>query len=227
MSTNSTAVGITFCGLTISASAFSRGSGTGTTPTFGSIVQNGKLAAAMPALVSALKRVDLPTFGRPTMPHLMPMVDPGMGFGNGDFGRSAAALDTSRFADSPIPIHGFCVCSRFIASLKSPCTASGSTSSAVVDGARDLDVVACTGASQHPGRDLVLVRRDGRCRCAGDGICRVRAGAWCRAIRSGRRGRHRTSAAPRRAAGRVRRARAASLPARSSRTASPPAPTCR
>ena len=32
------------------------------------------VAAAMPALVSALNRVDLPTFGRPTMPHWMPMV---------------------------------------------------------------------------------------------------------------------------------------------------------
>ncbi len=73
MSTNSTAVGTTFCGLMISASAFRRGSGTGTTPTFGSMVQKGKLAAAMPARVNALKRVDLPTFGRPTMPHLMPI----------------------------------------------------------------------------------------------------------------------------------------------------------
>ena len=27
----------------------------------------------MPALVSALKRVDLPTFGKPTMPHLSAM----------------------------------------------------------------------------------------------------------------------------------------------------------
>ena len=69
MSTNSTAVGITFCGFTIALSAFRRGSGTGTTPTLGSMVQNGKFAAAMPALVSALNRVDLPTFGRPTMPH--------------------------------------------------------------------------------------------------------------------------------------------------------------
>ena len=74
MSTNSTAVGMTFCGLMISASWLRRGSGTGTTPTLGSMVQNGKLAAAMPALVSALNRVDLPTFGRPTMPHLMPIV---------------------------------------------------------------------------------------------------------------------------------------------------------
>src|SRR5690606_36638918 len=73
MSTNSTTVGTTRSGLTISASSASRGSGTGTTPTFGSMVQNGKLAAAMPALVSALKSVDLPTFGRPTMPHWMPM----------------------------------------------------------------------------------------------------------------------------------------------------------
>ncbi|CRZ49574.1 Uncharacterised protein [Vibrio cholerae] len=60
-------------GLTIAAKASRRGSGTGTTPVFGSIVQNGKLAASMPALVSALKRVDLPTFGKPTMPHLKPM----------------------------------------------------------------------------------------------------------------------------------------------------------
>jgi len=28
----------------------------------------------MPALVSALKRVDLPTFGRPTMPHFNDMM---------------------------------------------------------------------------------------------------------------------------------------------------------
>ncbi len=77
MSTNSIEVGMIFCGLTIAASAARRGSGTGTTPTFGSIVQNGKFAAAMPALVSALKSVDLPTFGRPTMPHLMPMVGSG------------------------------------------------------------------------------------------------------------------------------------------------------
>ena len=33
--------GMIFCGLTMSASASRRGSGTGTTPTFGSIVQNG------------------------------------------------------------------------------------------------------------------------------------------------------------------------------------------
>src|SRR5690606_14218392 len=76
MSTNSTAVGTTRSGFTMSASAFRRGSGTGTTPTLGSMVQNGKLAAAMPALVSALNRVDLPTFGRPTMPHLMPISNP-------------------------------------------------------------------------------------------------------------------------------------------------------
>ncbi|EGM71178.1 hypothetical protein SOHN41_00912 [Shewanella sp. HN-41] len=43
---------------------------------FGSIVQNGKLAASMPALVNALKSVDLPTLGRPTMPHLKPICLP-------------------------------------------------------------------------------------------------------------------------------------------------------
>jgi hypothetical protein len=41
MSTNSTVVGTTFSGSTIFDSASSRGSGTGTMPTFGSIVQKG------------------------------------------------------------------------------------------------------------------------------------------------------------------------------------------
>jgi hypothetical protein len=43
-------------------------------PLFGSMVQNGKFSAAMPDLVRALNRVDLPTLGRPTMPQLNPMV---------------------------------------------------------------------------------------------------------------------------------------------------------
>src|SRR5690606_2111686 len=52
----------------------SRASGTDTSPTFGSMVQNGKFAACAAAVrVSALKRVDLPTFGSPTMPILKPM----------------------------------------------------------------------------------------------------------------------------------------------------------
>lgn len=37
-------------------------------------VQNGKLAASIPALVSALNRVDFPTLGKPTIPHLNPMI---------------------------------------------------------------------------------------------------------------------------------------------------------
>ena len=41
MSTNSTAAGTTFCGCAISAMTSSRGSGTSTMPTFGSMVQNG------------------------------------------------------------------------------------------------------------------------------------------------------------------------------------------
>ncbi|MFT4813756.1 MAG: hypothetical protein ACI9WR_001060, partial [Paracoccaceae bacterium] len=35
---------------------------------------NGKFSAAMPALVSALKSVDLPTLGNPTIPHLTAMM---------------------------------------------------------------------------------------------------------------------------------------------------------
>ena len=50
------------------ASTPSRSSGTGTIPVFGSIVQNGKLAASAPPLHSALNKVDLPTFGNPTNP---------------------------------------------------------------------------------------------------------------------------------------------------------------
>ena len=37
--------------------------------TLGSIVQKGKFAACAFALDKQLKRVDLPTFGRPTIPH--------------------------------------------------------------------------------------------------------------------------------------------------------------
>ena len=73
ISTNSMVVGRMRCGFTISASWSRRGSGIGTTPVLGSIVQNGKFAASIPALVSALNRVDLPTFGRPTIPHLNPI----------------------------------------------------------------------------------------------------------------------------------------------------------
>ena len=66
ISTNSVVVGITFSGLTISAIFINLWSGTGTMPLFGSIVQKGKFWASMPAAVNALKRVDLPTLGRPT-----------------------------------------------------------------------------------------------------------------------------------------------------------------
>jgi len=42
---------------------------------FGSMVQNGKFAAwAFLDFVKALKRVDFPTFGSPTIPHLNPIV---------------------------------------------------------------------------------------------------------------------------------------------------------
>ena len=73
MSTNSIEVGITRCGLTIAVNLSKRGSGTGTIPVFGSIVQKGKFSAAIAALVKALKSVDLPTFGKPTIPQLKPM----------------------------------------------------------------------------------------------------------------------------------------------------------
>jgi len=43
------------------------------TPTFGSMVQNGKFAACAFAFDKQLKSVDLPTFGKPTIPHCKPM----------------------------------------------------------------------------------------------------------------------------------------------------------
>jgi hypothetical protein len=50
-----------------------RGSGTGTMPTLGSMVQNGKFAASAFAFDSELNRVLLPTFGRPTIPQEKPI----------------------------------------------------------------------------------------------------------------------------------------------------------
>jgi hypothetical protein len=48
-------------------------SGMGTIPVFGSMVQNGKFSASIPALVNALKSVDFPTLGKPTIPQLKPI----------------------------------------------------------------------------------------------------------------------------------------------------------
>ena len=59
---------------TILLSSISLGSGRGTFPTFGSIVQKGKFSAGIEDLVKALKRVDFPTFGSPTIPHLKPII---------------------------------------------------------------------------------------------------------------------------------------------------------
>jgi hypothetical protein len=62
-------VGTTFFGLSISVSFINRGSGTVITPILGSIVQKGKFADCAFALDKQLNSVDLPTFGRPTIPH--------------------------------------------------------------------------------------------------------------------------------------------------------------
>ena len=64
-------MGIICSELEIFAKTFNRSSGTATTPTFGSIVQKGKLAAVAFALATkALNNVDLPTLGSPTIPAL-------------------------------------------------------------------------------------------------------------------------------------------------------------
>ena len=77
MSTKVIRVGTTFADFAIAASRSSRGSGTFTSPTFGSMVQNGKFAACAAAVrVSALNSVDLPTFGSPTIPIFRAIVRP-------------------------------------------------------------------------------------------------------------------------------------------------------
>ena len=68
MSWNSIVSWTTSLDPTVSAIRSSRSSGTPTTATFGSMVVNAYDAVSAPALVRALKRVDLPAFGRPTMP---------------------------------------------------------------------------------------------------------------------------------------------------------------
>ena len=68
MSTNSIVVGTIFSDFEICASLARRSSGTSTTPTLGSMVQNGKLAQSTAFFVIAENSVDFPTFGNPTIP---------------------------------------------------------------------------------------------------------------------------------------------------------------
>ena len=75
MSTISTVVGMILLVFTSAANAERRSSGTVMTPTLGSMVQKGKLALCALALLRQLKSVDLPTLGRPTMPHCKLMYD--------------------------------------------------------------------------------------------------------------------------------------------------------
>jgi hypothetical protein len=62
-------VGITRCGFANASNFSKRGSGTEIVPIFGSIVQKGKFADCAFAFDKQLKSVDLPTFGKPTIPH--------------------------------------------------------------------------------------------------------------------------------------------------------------
>ena len=73
MSTNSVAAGTMRADFASAPMRRSRSSHSGVAPTFLSMVQNGKLAAFAPALVRALKSVDLPTLGKPTMPQRKPI----------------------------------------------------------------------------------------------------------------------------------------------------------
>jgi hypothetical protein len=65
--------GTTRGGFDIFARTVNLSSGTVVKPMLGSIVQKGKLAACALEELMQLKRVDFPTFGSPTIPHLNPM----------------------------------------------------------------------------------------------------------------------------------------------------------
>ena len=74
MSTKAIVLLIFFLDLDIETNLSSLSSCIGTTPMFGSIVQKGKLSAcALLEFVNALNKVDFPTLGNPTMPHLNPI----------------------------------------------------------------------------------------------------------------------------------------------------------
>ena len=70
ISTISTVAGTTRLGLQRLSSTSSLLSGTIVEPTLGSMVQNGKFALCAFPELTQLKRVDFPTLGSPTMPHL-------------------------------------------------------------------------------------------------------------------------------------------------------------
>ena len=69
ISTISTVAGTIRPGFTNLANSAKRSSGTLITPTLGSMVQKGKLAACALVFDKQLKRVDLPTLGKPMIPH--------------------------------------------------------------------------------------------------------------------------------------------------------------
>src|SRR3546814_422038 len=75
MSTISIVLGTIRLGFTNPLSLARRSSGTVMTPTLGSMVQNGKFAACAFALERQLNKVDLPTLGKPTIPHWRAMKD--------------------------------------------------------------------------------------------------------------------------------------------------------
>src|SRR5690606_21129328 len=99
-------------GPTISAIFCKRSSGTGTTPTFGSMVQNGKFAACAPAFVIALNRVLLPTLGRPTIPHCNAIC---LTFGHGSLllQRSDSSIYLTPSRRDPCPNYGAKLCLSF------------------------------------------------------------------------------------------------------------------
>jgi hypothetical protein len=70
MSTISTVAGMVLFGEQISVNTSSLLSGTLVNPTLGSIVQNGKLALCAFEELTQLNKVDFPTLGSPTIPHL-------------------------------------------------------------------------------------------------------------------------------------------------------------
>ncbi len=67
-------VGRMRCGLTISASLSRRGSGIGTTPVFGLNGTEGEVGRFNTRFGERIEQGGLPTLGKPTIPHLNPMI---------------------------------------------------------------------------------------------------------------------------------------------------------
>src|SRR5581483_3784923 len=109
----------------------------------------------MPAFVSALKRVDLPTFGKPTIPHLMPIGAPGFviwdwGFASAARGARIPNPESRFFRRRMQPLHCF---------VEIPLHRERQHVERGGDRTENRLFVGDPRPSEHPGRDTILVAR--------------------------------------------------------------------